>query len=162
MRGTIDQVEAFFGAITSVWSRVLSFFLASWIGFVCGIVSSCVDWKRGEGFTINVYGLPKWYLVPVSWMSASLTYCAHWWGLLQLLFLMCCVFSLIFLEADLFTTMCLLFVVESSFWWCVTWPEFDPYYLDHNWHPLIFVLILLNGVVGLAGLRAWRNNHASD
>jgi hypothetical protein len=163
MRGTIDQVDAFFSAISSVWGRAFSFFAICWLGFVVGIITASAEWRAGEGLSLYVQGgVENWFLVPIAWMFNSLAVCDNWWGLPHLLFLVVVAFLLFFTDFDLFETICVAFLVESWFWWWAAGPGDNEYYFASHWHPLFPILLVVTFFFASACVRSWKRNHSGD
>ena len=177
MSGTIDQVEAIFEGVTSIWGRVLVFFIVSWLAFTCGILIASTEWTLDGGF-LMMYLMRDWYFVPISWMAKSFTAALHWWGLLRLLFLVVIAFLLFFTEANLCRLVCLLVVEELWFWWgqASIAPYFEngigngirevcDYYFDfddwHIWHPFSALLVPFTIFAGWIWWQSWQKDHPS-
>jgi hypothetical protein len=75
MKGTIDQVDAFFEGITSVWTRVMFGFATCWAAHLLGSAAANFEWIEHRPFN-DVYGLSwggpaigyKIYLLPIDWI----------------------------------------------------------------------------------------------
>jgi len=158
VKGTIDQVEVFFSSISSLWARVLSFFVATWLGFVVAGLTTAFSWAPGNEFTFN-FPFKDWYYVPVEWMGATISVCVEWWGLPHLLFLVAVCFAICVLDSDLFLTASVLFLFESWFWWWVwVWNESLYYYDWTAWHPLFLILPVMTFLVVNRQVRIWLRN----
>lgn len=154
MKGTIDPVEAIFTAVSGLWGRVFGFLGASWLGFAVGIMAAEATWTY-DFWAETVEAAQGWYFVPISWIFGCAASCLRWWGLLHLLVLIVIGFKLIYSEANVCLSVCILFLIESWLWWAVqiTYFHFSP----ESSHPFLYVMIVLSAGALWLGWHAWKS-----
>ncbi len=156
MKGTIDQVEAFFGAITGVWTRVLTFFAVCWIASAVAVLCSSLEWHHGTGWSFHA-DFSEWYLVPVGWLVSIVAAAfLHWWGILHILFLLAVVYAIVFVETDLFRSNCLLFVFQTWHTLAVCNSETDSFGI----YPLFYLAVIGTIIILYVCWRSWRLERA--
>ena len=162
MNGTLDLLDTFFGTITGIWSRILSFFVTCWIGFGLGILAEAVRWTWDGGFVAN-FAISDWYFVPISWMFMCLSTCLHWYGCVHLLVLIFFAFRIFFSEMNMCQAICSLLLIESWYWWFVgehiDFTDFSSDAYWELWHPMLWFLVCVSAITAWLWWRSWRNNH---
>jgi hypothetical protein len=166
MNGTLDLLDTFFGTITGIWGRILSFFLTSWLGFSLGVLAAGTEWSLKGGLQMKAQ-LSDWYFVPIGWMFWSVATCFQWWGLIHGLILVAFAFAIFYSEANLCQTLCALFFMECWYWWfasdgfenmfgsLIQYGEFE----WGTWFPFHTLIMILSPGVAWLWWRSWRNNH---
>ena len=148
MKGTIDQVEAFFAGITGVWGRTLAFFAASWLSFGFTVVCMAATWDWSSGFSFDVSIFDMWYLLPFAWTISLGAGFLKWWGILFVLYLGCALLGVLMMEADMFRTAMLLFVIQGwhTLLLAIAFGGFniDWGFVGGEWHPLLSFMFLMH------------------
>jgi len=167
MNGTLDQLDTFFGSITGIWSRILSFFLTCWAGFSLGVLAASVHWDPTDHTFRGDFGIDDWYFVPAAWMFQCVATCFHWWGFIHGLLIVAIAVAVFYTEANLCQTLCSLFLMECWYWWFASdgFENMFGSFLNGygfewgKWYPFHTLMVILSAVTLWLGWRSWRNNH---
>lgn len=159
MNGTLDQLDAFFGSITSAWGRLILFFLTCTIGFALGILASGVRWSSVTGFEA-VYFVEN----SESRVYLCIDTLSQVWGLVHALLILGIAYVVFVSEINLCQTLCVVFAIESWYWWFAAdgaQEMLDAYQHGkfHIWFPFHAFMVLLSPAAIWIWWRSWRNNH---
>src|SRR5262245_25520031 len=109
MKGTIDQVEAFFAGISTAWARALTFLIGVCAGHLLGMFASDFIWMSGSfysGFELML--IPS---APLSWLWAfAVSFLVPWQGLLLLAVIGTGFYFLVYTDAPRLPIICCLVI----------------------------------------------------
>ena len=119
----IDTVETFFGSITGVWGRILTYFFACWIAFGYVELGDMIVWSHNSGLQVEG-NYSMWYLVPVAWgVSLIVAVAKAWWlGIPYLFYLAYVLIRVVYAEDNLWRAMCRLFAAQLGHTLLVVFP----------------------------------------
>lgn len=164
MKGTIDQVEAFFSGIGGLWGRMLSFLGTCWFSFAFAVICMSATWSWSRGFSLGG-DFGDWYLLPVMWVGSILAACFNWWwwwGIPHIIYLAGALYAVLVVETNLFRSMLVLFAVECLHLQLLMlfnrgFDLADLFDLEGEWHPLLPFVILMQAYAIWQAWRSWRD-----
>jgi hypothetical protein len=165
MKGSIDQVEAFFAGISSAWAKALVFLGSVSLGHLLGLFASDFAWVEGElhsGFELIL--VPS---APLTWMWAFVTsFLVPWQGLLLMIVIGAAFYLLVYTEVPRLPITCIVAIVQAWITYAVFRPMLerpDPYAAvfwqrdppQITWLGTPF-LIVATVCLGYLGYRFWK------